>query len=857
MANSPISFTHNGLFSIERGASRHQLTLLDLFGTNDLDSPEGRYFTLSYQLVGITFEIDGKTLTDEVRFTINDVREGKLYVSSNDSEAIEGGSFTIVSGDDDNETSAPSIASQVEITVTQPEEAPLTPVVPQAPLAEITAASAQQEVQTHSEDAPEGGANASASSSACASASAEAAPSSQTEPSTTSETQAPANAATQEDNLGGAAGQNSSVSSLFSYNAGDPIDASAETGDLFIIGTDRADSITAGQGDDAIEGGGGNDRIYLDDDDSTTQTGADTLYYSFESVTEGYRGLDGRDYIKEFKIGEDKLILRGEGLSFDTNGDFLAALKENGVTASSIISKTSADKSRGVLIDFAVADASETGASYKGRIVILFEDEIEDSDFAIDDNANLGAAKRGLKKITDLTVLETVLGEDGISYGERVITNGASGGEVLGSDLSDIIKPGSGNDTVKAGGGDDIIYASGGSDRYEGGAGYDIVSYELILVSLTLDMNADPTSAVADLNDSFFDIEAIIGSAFNDVIVGHTQLALRLFGGDGNDKITAGGLASRLFGDDGDDELIGGAGDDVLYGGAGDDRLVDGGGINNAFHGGAGTDTVDYSQASERVGLSLRAGDIVASQCAATSDSYSGIENIIGSDYDDRIHGDDGNNYIQGGAGDDVFRGYGGDDLFEGGVGADIMNGYSGSDTVTYVNSNAAVRASLQDNSGSAGSQASGGHAQGDRFYSIENLIGSDFADTITGNSVANRLAGGKGSDTLTGLGGDDIFDFSDIVAGNNDITTITDFSQSGADGNDVIDLSAFLQSDDVTKITGEVKSISSQSLLELSYVTTAADGTEVSVIFARLNDITTIDETDFMGDSIPTIEVI
>ena len=49
MANSPISFTHNGLFSIERGASRHQLTLLDLFGTNDLDSPEGRYFTLSYQ----------------------------------------------------------------------------------------------------------------------------------------------------------------------------------------------------------------------------------------------------------------------------------------------------------------------------------------------------------------------------------------------------------------------------------------------------------------------------------------------------------------------------------------------------------------------------------------------------------------------------------------------------------------------------------------------------------------------------------------------------------------------------------------------------------------------------------------
>ena len=402
MANSPISFTHNGLFSIERGASRHQLTLLDLFGTNDLDSPEGRYFTLSYQLVGITFEIDGKTLTDEVRFTINDVREGRLYVSSNDSEAIEGGSFTIVSGADDNETSAPSIASQVEITVTQPEEeAPSTPVVPQAPLAEIPAASTQQKAQTQSEEAPEGVANASAS----ASASAEAAPAAQTESSTTSETQAPANAATQEDNLGGAAGQNSNVSSLFSYNAGDPIDASAETGDLFIIGTDRADSITAGQGDDSIEGGGGNDRIYLDDDDLTTQTGADTLYYSFESDAGGYRGLDGRDYIKGFKIGEDKLILRGEGLSFDTNSDFLAALKENGVMASSIISKTSADKWRGVLIDFAVADASEAGASYKGRIVILFDDEIEDSDFASDDGTEVSVAFARLNDIT--TVDET------------------------------------------------------------------------------------------------------------------------------------------------------------------------------------------------------------------------------------------------------------------------------------------------------------------------------------------------------------------------------------------------------------------------------------------------------------------
>ena len=39
---------------------------------------------------------------------------------------------------------------------------------------------------------------------------------------------------------------------------------------------------------------------------------------------------------------------------------------------------------------------------------------------------------------------------------------------------------------------------------------------------------------------------------------------------------------------------------------------------------------------------------------------------------------------------------------------------------------------------------------------SIENVIGSDFNDTITGDGVANVLKGGGGADTILGGGGVD-----------------------------------------------------------------------------------------------------
>jgi Ca2+-binding RTX toxin-like protein len=100
-------------------------------------------------------------------------------------------------------------------------------------------------------------------------------------------------------------------------------------------------------------------------------------------------------------------------------------------------------------------------------------------------------------------------------------------------------------------------------------------------------------------------------------------------------------------------------------------------------------------------------------------------------------------------SGNETYKGLAGNDLLKGGAGADKLDGGTGTDTASYAGSKA-VNVNLQTG------VATGGHAAGDKFVSIENLIGSSYNDTLTGNAANNVLNGGAGADKLTGGSGSD-----------------------------------------------------------------------------------------------------
>ncbi|WP_429229533.1 M10 family metallopeptidase C-terminal domain-containing protein [Inquilinus ginsengisoli] len=177
------------------------------------------------------------------------------------------------------------------------------------------------------------------------------------------------------------------------------------------------------------------------------------------------------------------------------------------------------------------------------------------------------------------------------------------------------------------------------------------------------------------------------------------------------------------------------------------------------------------------------------------------IEEVHGSNSDDRITGSAGANTLLGNGGNDVLRGEAGGDRLDGGAGLD---------QASYETSAAGVTIDLLLGTNT------GGDAAGDVLSGIEIVIGSRHADRLTGNSENDalhggdgddilidgaghdRLTGGTGQDRIEGGGGNDSIDGGigdDILAGGAEHDTI--FGGYGADtidggdGSDILEGSA------------------------------------------------------------------
>ena len=159
---------------------------------------------------------------------------------------------------------------------------------------------------------------------------------------------------------------------------------------------------------------------------------------------------------------------------------------------------------------------------------------------------------------------------------------------------------------------------------------------------------------------------------------------------------------------------------------------------------GAYTVTVTEMVVDPTMGTAITGTDAVADDpnTLDVDETVSGNDKLSGTDAGETIMGLGGDDTLYGGAGDDTLDGGAGDDLLVGGAGADtLMGGAGDGDTISYGYSPAGVTINLDDGT------ARGGNADGDTIVDmaddrVENVIGSEHDDVITGNRYVNSLWG-------------------------------------------------------------------------------------------------------------------
>ncbi|MGK5091769.1 calcium-binding protein [Deltaproteobacteria bacterium TL4] len=156
-----------------------------------------------------------------------------------------------------------------------------------------------------------------------------------------------------------------------------------------------------------------------------------------------------------------------------------------------------------------------------------------------------------------------------------------------------------------------------------------------------------------------------------------------LFGGEGDDILEGGSGKDQLYGGSGNDQLSGGSGSDALYGGSGDDHLAGGSGAdslygetgNDRLFGGSGSDYLAGGEGSDQLeggsGHDVLSGD-------------SGDDTLLGGQDQDQLDGGSGNDILRGEEGNDLLLGGEGNDLLDGGAGNDILSGGLGEDVYLF-----------------------------------------------------------------------------------------------------------------------------------------------------------------------------
>ncbi|MEO0978942.1 MAG: calcium-binding protein, partial [Pseudomonadota bacterium] len=573
----------------------------------------------------------------------------------------------------------------------------------------------------------------------------------------------------------------------------------------------------------AVDGWGNNDTL-IGIEDVTGTNFADVIVG--DGGRNNFRGLAGNDVIDGGGGDRDRVDYRQDpggvtvnlatGIATDGWGDTDTLSNIERIRGSNFDDILTGDGNRNQFKSLDGADIIDGGG---GSDTVDYADEVSNGGFqGVNVDLAAGTATDAFGKTDTLISIE----------------------EVVGTELDDVLLGDNGDNYLEGREGDDELRGFGGFDELRGGQGNDILDGG----SNPFDFsggdrasyrqeheNGGTSGIIADLNsgtvidtfgdtDTLIDIEEIQGSIFDDVITGSAG-SEQLRGEDGDDTLT---------GNDGNDDLSGGAGNDTLDGGDGGDFLQPGAGTDTVIGGANGPlgedDELSYIFDSIDVGTSngiavtfTNETDGTVIDYAGDTDTFTGIERVRGTNNADTFVGS---------IGDQTFQGFGGADQFDGGAGDGDRIDYS-RDRADLGSPEQGIVVDM------VAGTATDTYGDLDTFTGIEEIRGSQFDDTITGNNERNNIQGADGADTLDSFGGAN--NFIDGNSGNDEIHARgDDDSVEGGEGNDTITfygnggyVNPGLGSDTITGGTSGFFMISYQGIGERVIVDTALGSTQLT----------------------------
>lgn len=562
-----------------------------------------------------------------------------------------------------------------------------------------------------------------------------------------------------------------------------------------VIGSNLADFIIGNAFSNILDGGSGNDIIYGDGAVAAATTGIDADYNvigknSITVVTpdmtaqkDTISGGAGDDYlyggqgndILDGGIDNDEFLV-GPNSGFDEisgglGNDTIKATANNtviGLKSLSGVEAITADGHSGVSISVlgGVGSVDFSGVTLTGITQIT--------------SAASGGTIKGsvaADTIVGLAGIDVINGDDG----DDIISCAGGADTLNGDDGNDTLDGGEGGDTFDGGAGDDILYGGDGNDVIFAGSGFDVLNGQAGNDTITVSGVSQATIVGGEGNDTI-DATAAFNSGDMGDIFADNEVEVLFGKNDGHDVLTA-------------IEIPNGPG-----GGWGTPPSYDYTGVNLlrfydvpmsdveihldfqiiASNVGAGYSHEGIAEVTLKIistGAEIEIGRLEYDRTLLHGEFYQTLwqqfkvvfadsptadpetfawntldeiandgrlyfDNIVGSGSADTIIGHSGRDKINGGMGDDTIEGKAGNDILDGGFGID---------TTSYETADSGVSVDLsttdaQDTFGAGTDTLSG----------FENVIGSAYDDTLTGNDEENVLLGEGGDDRLDGRGDDD-----------------------------------------------------------------------------------------------------